>query len=238
MGGPEDRLEGWSLGIAPEIAGAVCLGLVAAEPVRVEPAGPALRAAMESLSAELRQRYAGRKPSEIGPLVYARELYRRFGVDPTRVRPSSEALLRRVLRGEPLPVILNAVDVANYCSLHFLLPLGLYDAERVEPPVALRLGRPGESYAGIRKDEVHLGGRLVLADRRGPFGNPTSDSWRTRVREETSALVLVVFAPPSYPRERLAEHVSFAREAMGRFLPARAGQMRTAGSVLPAPPPQ
>jgi DNA/RNA-binding domain of Phe-tRNA-synthetase-like protein len=128
-------------------------------------------------------------------------------MDPTHTRPSSEALLRRVLQGKGLPRILNAVDLCNLCALRFLLPIGLYDADRVDPPVTLRRGRPGESYAGIRKDEVRLEGRPVLVDARGPFGNPTSDSLRTSVTPSTRALVMVIFAPSGYPRDVLNEHV-------------------------------
>ena len=62
-------------------------------------------------------------------------------------------------------------------------------------PVTLRLGADGEEYAGIRKDVVHVGGRLTVADDEGPFGNPTSDSARTMVTSAThDALVVVVRA--------------------------------------------
>ena len=57
------------------------------------------------------------------------------------------------------------VDVCNWCSLEFQLPYGLYDAAQIEGDVELRLGVAGESYAGIRKDDVHVGGRITLADR-------------------------------------------------------------------------
>ena len=122
-------------------------------------------------------------------------MYKRVGLDPTRHRPSSEALLRRVRKGEPLPRINSMVDVCNWCSLEFQLPYGLYDAARIEGDVVLRLGHEGESYPGIRKDDVHVGGRITLADSVGPFGNPSSDSARTMVTTATSRALLVVFAP-------------------------------------------
>ena len=114
-------------------------------------------------------------------------MYKRVGLDPTKNRPSSEALWRRVRKGDPLPRVNSLVDVINWCSLESQLPFGLYDAGRIEGPVVLRLGHPDESYAGIRKDQVHVAGRLVLADATGPFGNPTSDSARTMVTVETTA---------------------------------------------------
>jgi len=132
-----------------------------------------------------------------------RTMYKRVGLDPTRTRPSSEALLRRVRKGDSLPRINSMVDVCNWCSFEFQLPYGLYDAERIEGDVELRLGLDGESYPGIRKDDVHVAGRIALADTRGPFGNPTSDSARTMVTTGTRQALLVVFAPAAFERSRL-----------------------------------
>src|SRR5689334_12007105 len=61
-----------------------------------------------------------------------RTIYKRVGLDPTKTRPSSEALLRRVRKGDALPRINSLVDVCNWCSLEFQLPYGLYDAAHVE----------------------------------------------------------------------------------------------------------
>ena len=97
-------------------------------------------------------------------------MYKALGLDPTKVRPSSEALLRRVRRGEPLPRINTAVDVVNWCSMESQLPFGLYDAERIEGRPVVRLGHDGEAYPGIRKDVVHVAGRLKPDDWQGREG--------------------------------------------------------------------
>jgi DNA/RNA-binding domain of Phe-tRNA-synthetase-like protein len=124
-----------------------------------------------------------------------RAMYKRVGIDPTKTRPSSEALLRRVRKGDALPRINSLVDIINWSSLESQLSFGLYDADHLQGGVTLRLGRDGEEYAGIRKDVVHLAGRLVLADEAGPFGNPTSDSARTMVTTATSRALVVIFVP-------------------------------------------
>jgi DNA/RNA-binding domain of Phe-tRNA-synthetase-like protein len=155
----------------------------------------------------------GRARSHAPPdAAHVRRMYRRVGLDPTRRRPSSEALLRRVVRGEPLPRINSIVDVCNWCSLEFQLPYGLYDLARVTGGVELRLGRDGESYAGIRKDDVHVDGRITLADDVGAFGNPTSDSARTMVTTATTNAMMVIFAPIEIARERVAEVVAVSAE--------------------------
>ncbi|HEX6324174.1 MAG TPA: phenylalanine--tRNA ligase beta subunit-related protein [Vicinamibacterales bacterium] len=146
-----------------------------------------------------------------------RAMYRRFGVDPTKTRPSSEALLRRVRKGDALPRINNVVDVCNWCSLEFQVPYGLYDLARVRGGIVLRAGRAGESYPGIRKDAVHLEGRLVLADDEGPFGNPTSDSARTMVTREAAAILTVIFAPASVPPGELDAMLETTSARMREF---------------------
>jgi len=219
--------------ISAELRGSILLGLTGAEGVAIEPSGPALLSEIEDLAHALAAEHFGRPPGEITALEPARRLYKAFGIDPTRTRPSSEALLRRVLQGKPLPRISNAVDLCNHCALRFLLPIGLYDAGKIKGAVTLRRGRAGESYPGIRKEDVHLEGRPILADAEGPFGNPTSDSLRTCVDGTTRSLWMVIFAPSGYPRDRLEGHVAFVRDGMARHLPAPGGSLTTTGLLVP-----
>jgi DNA/RNA-binding domain of Phe-tRNA-synthetase-like protein len=150
-----------------------------------------------------------------------RTMYKRVGIDPTKTRPSSEALLRRVRKGDTLPRINSMVDVCNWCSFEFQLPYGLYDAAQIQGDVTLRIGREGESYPGIRKDDVHVGGRIALVDTRGPFGNPTSDSARTMVTTATTRALLVVFAPREVDVARLARVMDTTSERMQQFTGCR-----------------
>jgi DNA/RNA-binding domain of Phe-tRNA-synthetase-like protein len=196
------------------------VGIVEAAPVRVGPAGALLQEEIAALCARMVAAHSGRPPSEIEGLAPARRLYRAFGIDPTSTRPSSEALLRRILQGKPFPSVNSAVEVCNLCSASFLLPIGLYDAAKISGDVTLRQGDLGESYPGIRKDLVNVAGRPVLVDDVGPFGNPTSDSLRTCVTEATASLFMVIFAPADYVPAALRAHMDFAREAIGRHLPA------------------
>jgi len=146
-----------------------------------------------------------------------RTMYKRVGIDPTKTRPSSEALLRRVRKGDTLPRINSMVDVCNWCSFEFQLPYGLYDAAHIEGDVTLRIGREDESYPGIRKDDVHVGGRIALVDAVGPFGNPTSDSARTMVTTATTRGLLVVFAPREVDAARLTRVMDVTSERMQQY---------------------
>jgi DNA/RNA-binding domain of Phe-tRNA-synthetase-like protein len=147
-----------------------------------------------------------------------RTMYKRVGIDPTKTRPSSEALLRRVRKGDTLPRINSAVDIVNWCSLEFQLPYGLYDASKISGDVTMRIGAAGEKYAGIRKDDVNVGGRITVADRLGPFGNPTSDSARTMVTPATTELLVVIYAPVEIVKPQLERVVQTTAERMQEIL--------------------
>jgi DNA/RNA-binding domain of Phe-tRNA-synthetase-like protein len=116
---------------------------------------------LDPLLAEAEARVRISPPAESATV---RTMYKKVGIDPTKTRPSNEALLRRVRKGDTIPRINSAVDIVNWCSLEFQLPYGLYDASRIHGSVAMRLGRDGEKYAGIRKDDVNVGGRITVAD--------------------------------------------------------------------------
>ncbi len=169
------------------------------------------------VAAGLRVEHAGKVPSAIPGLQEARNLYKSFGMDPSRHRPSSEALLRRVLKGKDLYHISNAVDVCNLASLLFLLPIGMYDLDRIEGDAVLRVGGEGEEYPGIRKGPVHLAGRLGLFDDEGGFGSPTSDSARTCVSDSTTRLLAVIMATAAYSPDKLSAHVNRLGDLFVRY---------------------
>ena len=84
--------------------------------------------------------------------------------------------------------------------------MGLYDADRLTPPIEWRVGREGETYEGIGRDTLHLVHFPLLVDSVGPFGSPISDSMRTRVTETCTRILWITFAPPgtNIPLDELA----------------------------------
>jgi DNA/RNA-binding domain of Phe-tRNA-synthetase-like protein len=178
--------------LEPELVHIVRPALLAVDRVRAVDREPR----MDEPIAETMERLRG-AAFDLEPLIAAsRRMYRALGIDPTKTRPSSEALLRRVRKGEPLPRINSLVDICNWCSIETQMPFGLYDRGRIEGDVVrLRRGRDGEGYDGIRKDRVNVTGRLALVDAIGPFGNPTSDSSRTMVTLATTRVLFVIYAP-------------------------------------------
>jgi DNA/RNA-binding domain of Phe-tRNA-synthetase-like protein len=200
--------------LAPDLAAIVRPGILWLEGATVVEREPRMNAPIAAAEAAVRMN----PPAEVASV---RTMYKRVGIDPTKTRPSSEALLRRVRKGDPFPRINSMVDVCNWCSLEFQLPYGLYDAGRIEGDVELRVGRDGESYGGIRKDDVHVGGRICLVDSLGPFGNPTSDSARTMVTTATTSAMLVVFAPRDVAAARVESVLDATSRRMTEFTGCR-----------------
>lgn len=196
--------------LAPDLSSVVRPGVLWLAGATVVEREPRLNAPLAAAEAAVRTH----PPVET---TAVRTMYKRVGLDPTKTRPSSEALLRRIRKGDTLPRINSMVDVCNWCSLEFQLPYGLYDAAKIDGDVELRTGRAGESYPGIRKDDVHVEGRIALVDRTGPFGNPTSDSARTMITTATSRAMLVVFAPREVDGRHLTHVLDTTSRRMAEF---------------------
>ena len=214
--------------LGPDVEGRARVGLLVLEGVAVRASDPGLDAEVDRTCASFRERHGEGKSSEVPGAADARTLYKALGIDPTKTRPSNEALLRRALKGETLYRINTLVDALNLVSLREQLPFGLYDLDRVKPPVVLRKGSTGEGYEGIRKGFVNVEARPVLVDEEGPFGNPSSDSARTMITLETRNALVVAYAPAGYSLGRLNAVLDATAETLARFC----GGTRADGRIL------
>ncbi len=148
------------------------------------------------------------------PIVRAyRDFYWRIGIDPTKTRPASEALVRRVLRGS-FPRINIVVDAGNIASVETLVPIGLYDLGRAKLPLKITLSRGGEVFKPIGgKPETLSPNVPVLVDSRGTVMHvyPHRDSVDTMIREDTKDALIVAAGVPNVPVElvkKAAERVA------------------------------
>jgi DNA/RNA-binding domain of Phe-tRNA-synthetase-like protein len=212
--------------VAPDVAGRARVGLLVLEGVSVRESDRGLDAEVDGACAAFRERYGEGKSSEVPGAADARTLYKALGIDPTKTRPSNEALLRRALKGETLYRINTLVDALNLVSLRTQLPFGLYDLDRVKPPIVLRKGNAGEGYEGIRKGFVNVEARPVLVDAEGPFGNPTSDSARTMITLDCRNALVVAYAPAGYNLGRLSDVLDTTSGTLVRFCGGAPGERR------------
>jgi DNA/RNA-binding domain of Phe-tRNA-synthetase-like protein len=193
--------------IAPEFQSAARVGILDMDGLTVQESPAELKSMLSTLSDEYAAKYKETPLGEIPTVRSIRSIFHKAGLDPTRYRPSSESLLRRAVKGKGLYFINSVVDLINYFSLKTLCPMGLYDANKLQPPIEWRIGRPGETYEGIGRDTLNLEHFPLLVDQVGPFGSPISDSMRTRVTEDCTRILWITFAPPAsnIPMDELAD---------------------------------
>jgi len=219
-----------TLGIDPALNGTVSLAAFAVEGLAIDDGAGLWSGLFDPICRELHARYGGTTISHVPGIETARQLYKAIGVDPTRWRPASEALIRRVIKGKALYRVNSLVDTVNYCSLYYLLPLGLFDLNRIEGgSITLRLGREGENFGGIRKDAINVAGRYTLADSAGPFGSPTADSERTSICPETTRALVVLYAPAALERQTLLGHAAFTASKVEQY---GGGSPRCSGATI------
>ncbi|MCZ8533528.1 B3/4 domain-containing protein [Psychrobacillus psychrodurans] len=126
-----------------------------------------------------------------------RALWKKFGADPNRYRPSMEAMYRRIAKQNYITPMHSAVDVNNFFSMQYEIPMGIYDVAKIEGDITLTIGNKESAYNGLNGRENKLHNILTLQDDIGPFGSPFVDSVRTAVTENTTEALQVVFLRPS-----------------------------------------
>src|SRR5882672_2920447 len=127
--------------IAPALEGTARLGILEIDGLRVQESPEELKTMLNGLAEDFARKYKDEPLGEIPAIRKIRAIFHRAGLDPTRYRPSSESLLRRAVKGKGLYFINSVVDLINYFSLKTLCPMGLYDANRLKPPITWRVGQ-------------------------------------------------------------------------------------------------
>lgn len=142
---------------------------------------------------QIKNEIDGKEWNDISGVRGSRAAYKAFGRNPGRYRVSSEALLRRIRRGDDLYHINSIVDVNNLISIESGLSVGSYDLAHTQGTITFRKAENGEGYTGIGKDFLDMENMLVLADDEGIFGSSMSDSTRAMVTEQTTEVLVVIY---------------------------------------------
>jgi len=152
-----------------------------------------------------------------------RSFYWRIGIDPTKTRPSSEAMLKRVLKSGRFPRINNVVDAINMASFATLIPIGIYDIDKISPPVVIRLASEGEEFHPIGGEPFKLkGGEPVVSDsKRIMFLYPHRDSELTKVDMNTRRVLILGAGVPGVDRPLVRRAVNLSIELLERFCSGR-----------------
>ena len=136
-----------------------------------------------------------------------RQIFKTAGKDPNRYRHSAEALYRRIKKQNYLQPVNSSIDINNFFSLEYQIPIGVYDADKLSGNLTIRLGKEGEEYNGLNGRPNSLANLIISEDAAGPFGSPFVDSERSAVTEQTNNAVQIVYLRPSLEMEKAEKMV-------------------------------
>jgi len=199
----------------PELA--VCIGMISG--IKPEKESSELHRLKEAVYKEVGAKYAVEVLKDNSVVRAYRDFYWKLGIDPTKTRPSGEALLRRVLHGNELPNLSTVVDAYNLASLKTIIPISGFDGDRVSSPFEVRFGKDNEVFIGIGMDKpMPLTDRtLVLADKNRVLCiYPYRDSDYTKIGMQTRNAIIISYGAPGIAEKQLKEAVettlSFIRQ--------------------------
>lgn len=136
-----------------------------------------------------------------------REIFKKTGKDPNRYRHSAESLLRRIKKQNYLEPINSSIDINNFFSLQYSIPIGIYDCANLQGNINIRIGKEGEQYAGLNGRMNSIENLIVSEDDIGPFGSPFVDSDRAPVQASTKNAIQIIYLPPSIANEKAEQMI-------------------------------
>lgn len=160
---------------------------------------------------------------EITSIAATRRVYKACGKDPSRYRPASEALIRRVLQGKALYQLNTLVDLVNLASIAYGYSIGGFDASKFDgDTLTLGIGREGEPYEGIGRGIINIHGLPVYRDATGGVGTPTSDNERTKISDDTSHLVVLINGYDGC-EQRVRENAEYIQSLLRKYCQSDGG---------------
>ena len=174
-------------------------------------------------SEKFRQQLTTESLKEIASIAATRRVYKACGKDPSRYRPASEALIRRILQGKRLYQLNTLVDLVNLASIAYGYSIGGFDADKFEgDTLTLGIGREGEPYEGIGRGIINIHGLPVYRDAKGGVGTPTSDNERTKISDNTSHLLVLINGYDGN-EQRVRENAEYIQELLRKFCESDGG---------------
>ena len=156
-------------------------------------------------------------------IAATRRVYKACGKDPSRYRPASEALIRRMLQGKELYQRDTLVDLVNLASIAYGYSIGGFDADKfVGNTLTLGIGREGEPYEGIGRGLLNICGLPVYRDAEGGVGTPTSDNERTKMTIDTRHLVVLINGYDGN-EQRVRENAEYIQQLLRKYCQSDGG---------------
>lgn len=178
---------------------------------------------INALGEKYKQTLTTESLKEMSGIAATRRVYRACGKDPSRYRPASEALIRRMLQGKKLYQIDTLVDLVNLASIAYGYSIGGFDADKFEgETLTLGVGKAGEPYEGIGRGMINIDGLPVYRDEKGGVGTPTSDNERTKMELKTTHLVVLINGYDGN-EQHVRENAEFIQELLRKYCKSDGG---------------
>ncbi len=193
-------------------------------PLSIQEKSPRLEALRDEIVCSVREQYTLERIKD-EPLFRAyRDFFWRVGVDPTRTRPASEALVRRILAGKMLPAINTAVDAYNLASIRTGIPIAAFDADTLAGELAMRFAEEGEAFLGIGMTApvlLHKNQVILTDDDAIVAVYPYRDSDATKITLATETVHIVACGVPKVEREKVHSAYELAVAYLQEYASAR-----------------
>ena len=204
--------------VCPEFVGAAVEATVMNTPYSQE-----LWDEIHVLEERFRKELTTESLKDLPSIAATRRVYKACGKDPSRYRPASEQLIRRMLQGKELYQIDTLVDLINLASIAYGYSIGGFDADKfVGDTLTLGVGREGEPYEGIGRGMLNIAGLPVYRDAEGGVGTPTSDHERTKITLGTTHLVVLINGYDGN-EQRVTANAQFIQDLLRKYTQSDGG---------------
>lgn len=204
--------------VCPEFVGACVEAQVMNSPYCEE-----LWQEIKALGERYRSELTTESLKDMTSIAATRRVYKACGKDPSRYRPASEALIRRMLQGKELYQRDTLVDLVNLASIAYGYSIGGFDADKfVGNTLTLGIGREGEPYEGIGRGLLNICGLPVYRDAEGGVGTPTSDNERTKMTIDTRHLVVLINGYDGN-EQRVRENAEYIQQLLRKYCQSGGG---------------
>lgn len=151
-----------------------------------------LTEAFNNIAKEYQKKYILSEVTKIPKLKSTRDGYKMLGKDPSHTRPACEALVRRIIRDGSIYRLGNLIDFGNYLSIKLMKSVCMVDLDKIQGDVTIRIGSDSDYYEGINRGIINVTNLPLYTDEIGPFGNPTSDTIRTAITNDTTNVLIML----------------------------------------------
>lgn len=171
--------------------------------------------AFHNLTTKYQQLYSLEDVVNIPRIKKVRDGYKKLGKDPSHTRPACEALLRRILKYGSIYRLGDVIDVGNLLSLTFLKSVCIVDYDKIVGDITIRIGKETDEYYGINRGQINVKNLPLYSDEVSAFGNPTSDTIRTAITNQTKKILVMLI---HFDQETIYDDEKLLEEMLKKYL--------------------